>query len=197
MSPVISHFSDLDLSKSYTYADYLRWQFSEMVELIRGKVVKMSPAPGSFHQTVSSNIHILLGKRLKKTPCRLFAAPSDVRLIRKGKNDEQIVTVVQPDLFMVCDASKIDEKGCLGSPDLVIEILSPGSLHQDLKVKYEVYEEAGIGEYWVVFPSERVIEIFLLENGKYRLSGHFTSEDNIPVHSVPGFTVPCIEVFEW
>ena len=197
MSPVISHFSDLDLSKSYTYADYLRWQFSEMVELIKGKVVKMSPALGSFHQTISSNLHGILWTKLRKSPCRLFAAPSDVRLIRMGKNDEQIVTVVQPDLFMVCDASKIDEKGCLGSPDLVIEILSPGSLHQDLKVKYEVYEEAGIGEYWVVFPSERVIEIFLLENGKYHLTGHFTSEDNIPVHSIPGFTVPCIEVFEW
>ena len=81
MSPVISHFSDLDLSKSYTYADYLRWQFSEMVELIKGKVVKMSPAPGSYHQTVSVNLSIILGNRLKKSSCRLFAAPSDVRLI--------------------------------------------------------------------------------------------------------------------
>ena len=197
MGAIITRFSDLDLSKSYTYADYLSWQFSEMVELIKGKVVRMSPAPGSFHQTVSLNLSIILGNRLKKSPWRLFAAPSDVRLIRKGKDDEQIITVVQPDLFMVCDPSKIDEKGCLGSPDLVIEILSHSSVNQDLKVKYEIYQEAGIGEYWVVFPGDRVVEIFLLEKGKYQLAGHYTTESEIPVHSVPGFSIPGSEVFEW
>lgn len=192
----ITRFEELDLSKSYTYADYLAWQFSEMVELIKGKVVKMSPVPGSQHQMVSSNLHGIIWNQIKKSPCKLFAAPSDVRLIRKGFNDEQITTVVQPDLFMVCDASKIDEKGCLGSPDFIIEILSPKSGNQDLKVKYALYEEAGVGEYWVVFPSERVIEIFLLENGKYRLAGHFTQEGDIPVHSISGFSIKGLEVFE-
>ena len=194
---VITDFSQLDLSKSYTYADYLTWQFSEMVELIRGKVVKMSPAPSSYHQTVSSNLHGLFWNKLRKSPCRLFAAPSDVRLIRKGKDNEQITTVVQPDLFVVCDSGKIDEKGCLGSPDLVIEILSPNSVQQDLNVKFSLYEEAGIGEYWVVFPGERVVEIFLLEEGKYRLSGHFTENQDIPVNTIPGFSIPGKEVFEW
>jgi len=193
----ITDFSQLDLSKSYTYADYLTWQFTEMVELIRGKVVKMSPAPGSNHQTVSSNLHGLLWNKLKKSPCRLFAAPSDVRLFRMGRDNQQISTVVQPDLFVVCDATKIDEKGCLGSPDLVIEILSPNSVHQDLKVKYSLYEEAGVGEYWLVFPTERVIEIFILENGKYNLSGHFTESQDIPVKTIPGFSIPGNEVFEW
>ncbi len=193
----ITRFEELDLSKSYTYADYLAWQFSEMVELIKGKVVKMSPAPGSQHQMVSSNLHGIIWNQIKKSPCKLFAAPSDVRLIRKGFNDEQITTVVQPDLFMVCDASKIDEKGCLGSPDFIIEILSPNSGNQDLKVKYALYEEAGVGEYWVVFPAERVIEIFLLENGKYHLAGHYTEDGDIPIQSVPGFSIKGLEVFEW
>ena len=193
----ITNFSQLDLTKSYSYADYLSWQFSEMVELIRGKVVKMSPATGSLHQTISSNLHGILWNRLRKSPCRLFAAPSDVRLLKKGASDETITTVVQPDLFVVCDAGKIDEKGCLGSPDLIVEILSPASSHQDLDVKFGLYEEAGVGEYWVVFPAERVIQVFLLENGRYCLSGQYTPGSDIPVHTVPGFSFPVLEVFEW
>jgi Uma2 family endonuclease len=153
----ITDFSQLNLSRSYSYAYYLSWQFSEMVELIRGKVVQMSPAPGSLHQTISSNLHGILWNRLRKSSSKLFAAPSDVRLLRQGAGDETITTVVQPDLFVVCDAAKIDEKGCLGSPDLIVEILSPSSSRQDLEVKFGLYEEAGVPEYWVFFPAERVI----------------------------------------
>jgi Uma2 family endonuclease len=193
----IADFSQLDLSRSYSYADYLSWQFPEMVELIRGKVVQMSPAPGSLHQTISANLSILFGNKLKKSSFRLFAAPSDVRLLRKGIGDETVTTVVQPDLFVVCDASKIDEKGCLGSPDLIVEILSPYSSRQDLEVKFGLYEEASVGEYWVVFPAERVIQVFLLEDGQYKLSGQYTPGSDIPVHTIPGFSFPVLEVFEW
>ena len=120
----------------------------------------------------------------------------DARLIRKAENDEQINPAVQPDLFMLCDASGIDEKSCMGSPDLVIEILFPGYLHQDLRVKYEVYEETGIGEYRVVFSSKWVNDFFCLKTESTALRVISLPKDDIPVHSIPGFSVPGIEVFE-
>ena len=123
--PVVTKFSDLDLTKQYTYADYLLWQFSERVELIRGFIVQMSPAPNRLHQTISSNLTAYLHQNFKGKSCNLYAAPFDVRLPVQSKS--KAVTVVQPDLCVVCDASKLDDAGCNGSPELVVEILSPNN----------------------------------------------------------------------
>jgi Uma2 family endonuclease len=114
-----------DINAHYTYADYLKWSLDEYVELIRGKIFRMSPAPLSQHQILVHRLDVELGYYLKKKSCQVFPAPFDVRLTTDGMlGDEQITTVVQPDLCIVCDTSKIDRRGCLGSPDLVIEILS-------------------------------------------------------------------------
>lgn len=195
--PPITNFSQLDLNKRYTYADYLTWQFDELVELIKGRVFRMSPAPQSAHQTISFNLNTSIGLALRGKTCRGFAAPFDVRLTTAGPNGaDQITTVVQPDLCVVCDPAKIDRKGCLGAPDWIIEILSPGNPSHDTKSKFDLYEESGVGEYWIVFPGEQTVSVFLLENGRYQPRGDYHMPGPISVHTLPGATIEWAEVFE-
>ena len=168
MSTVITNINQLDLVNGiYTYADYLMWKIKDRLELLKGKIFQMG-APSLTHQTVSMNFSHLLSNYFYKTPCKLFAAPFDVRLAKKGEKDNEIYTVVQPDLCVVCDADKLDERGCWGAPDLIIEILSPGNSKKEMLNKYELYEEAGVREYWVVRPDYKEITQFVLENNKYR-----------------------------
>ncbi|MFC0345420.1 Uma2 family endonuclease [Epilithonimonas hispanica] len=160
----ITNIDQLDLNKTYTFADYLLWRFKERVELIKGKILKMSPAPAPNHQRMAQKINQKLYPFFAEKQCELFFAPFDVRL--PNKNGE-ILTVVQPDLCVICDRKKIDDKGCLGAPDLVIEILSPGNSKKEMNLKFSLYEESGIPEYWVVDSSEKFILIYSLENGEY------------------------------
>jgi len=195
--PLITDISQLDLTKSYTYADYLTWQLDEFVELVRGKVRRMSPAPQPVHQTISFNLSVSIGLLLKGKSCRGFAAPFDVRLSKSSPNgDDTIQTVVQPDLCVVCDPTKIDKKGCLGAPDWIIEILSPGNATHDTKAKFDLYEENGVGEYWIVFPGEQNIAVYVLEDGRYQLQGEYYTSGAIPVHTLPNASVEWTEVFE-
>lgn len=120
----ITSLSQLDPNGSYTYADYLKWKFKEQIELIKGKIMEMSPAPTSLHQRISMKLTLEFAKNFDNHNCRLYAAPFDVRFPDKQGN---IKTVVQPDLCVICDVSKIDLKGCIGAPDLIVEILSPGN----------------------------------------------------------------------
>ena len=145
-------FSDLDLSKTYSYADYLQWTFEERLELIKGKIFKMTPAPNLYHQDISGVVFNEIYTYLKGKPCRTYSAPFDVRLPRKSADEtnEKIYTVVQPDICVICDLSKLDKRGCKGAPDIVVEILSPGNNQKELHNKYEVYEESGIKEYWII-----------------------------------------------
>ncbi|MCF0071854.1 Uma2 family endonuclease [Dyadobacter sp. CY261] len=166
---MITSFDQLDLTKQYTYADYLKWQFKERLELIRGYIYKMSPAPSRRHQEVVFNLSGFIWSHLKSNPCRAYAAPFDVRLpIKDKKSNQEITTVLQPDLCVVCDLSKLDDRGCLGAPDLVIEVLSPGNTSKEMNHKYNVYEECGVREYWVVYPDyEHVIVYLLDQDGKF------------------------------
>jgi Uma2 family endonuclease len=167
--PIVTKFSDLDLTKQYTYADYLLWQFSERVELIRGFINKMSPAPSKTHQVISRKLTRYIDRYFEHKPCGFFVAPFDVRLIsnKNSKNNHQITTVVQPDLCVICDLDKLDERGCLGAPDLVIEILSPGNSKNELGEKFRLYEENQVKEYWLVEPFEKTIFIYSLQNDKF------------------------------
>lgn len=161
----ITDYGRLDLSASYTYLDYLKWQFKERVELIKGKVFKMSPAPNPNHQRISGQLLIRLAPAFDKTRCSLFHAPFDVRLpVPKAGKD---TTVVQPDLCIICDESKLDARGCDGAPDLVVEILSPGNSRHEMDTKFGLYEESGVTEYWIVEPAEKAIFVYSLQNGRY------------------------------
>lgn len=188
-------FSDLDLTKTYTYADYLKWTFDERLELIKGKIFKMSPAPGSMHQRLSHRLSLKLGIYLLGKPCEIFTAPFDVRLARPSINDKQIFTVVQPDVCVICDPEKVDDKGCIGAPDLVVEILSPGNNKKELKNKYEVYEEAGVLEYWIIHPTEKTFFKYTLTDGHFQSSRMLTLGDEVTTAILPGFVLSLDDLF--
>ncbi len=188
-------FADLDLNKTYTYADYFRWKFEERVELIRGRIFKMAPAPSSHHQSLSGDIHAQIWNFLRGKECKVFSAPYDVRLPRKSEYDSDIITVVQPDICVICDLSKIDAKGCIGAPDMVVEILSPGNNAKELKNKYEVYEEAGVKEYWVVSPQDNTFMVYTLIDGKYDASRLMVAGDVVSSSVLPGFSLDLTELF--
>jgi len=192
-----SKVEEPDPSASYTYADYLQWRFEEQLELIRGKIFKMSPAPAPDHQKISLATGSIFYRKLKKTKFQAFPAPFDVRLpVKNRKKDNEITTVVQPDLCVVCDESKIDSRGCIGAPDLIVEILSPGNATKDVKLKFDVYEKAGVREYWIVYPVEETVAVFILdESGKYNGAILYAGRDVIVCQAVTGLTVPVKEIF--
>jgi Uma2 family endonuclease len=159
----------LPKSNPYDNGHYLTWQFQEKLELIKGKIFRMSPAPSTKHQRVSMEMAGILYNFFKPHHCNLFAAPFDVRLLDKKKStlDQEIYTVVQPDLCVICDENKIDERGAIGAPDLVIEILSPGNSNKEMKYKFDLYEEAGVLEYWIVNPADKTVFIYVLKENEF------------------------------
>ncbi len=190
----ITKFSDLDLSRSYSYFDYLSWSFIERVELFKGKVFKMSPAPASRHQRISADIGFLIQLHLQKHKCQMFYAPFDVRLERI-EDDKLVKTVVQPDITVICDLSKIDQKGCLGAPELIIEILSPGNSNKEMKIKFDLYQDAGVLEYWIVDPEKEIVLQYVLENNIFVTHRPITSEDILKSVALEGFKMPLNKVF--
>lgn len=187
---------ELDMNKTYTYADYFRWKLEERVELIRGRIFKMSPAPNRRHQQISGNIFYELKRFVQRGPCEVYSAPFDVRLPRKSASDKDITTVLQPDVCVVCDAGKLDEKGCVGAPDIVVEVLSPGNNAKELKNKYEVYEEAGVREYWVVSPQDETVLVYTLTGGKYTASRMMVAGDSVHSTVLNGFSLDVARLFE-
>ena len=190
----ITNINQLDpINGLYTYAEYLLWQFEERVELLKGKLFKMS-APSPAHQVVQSNLNIELGLYFRNQKCQIYPAPFDVRLPAKGETGDAIHTVVQPDLCVVCDRTKIDSRGCIGAPDLVIEIISQGNSKKELKQKFKLYEEAGVREYWVIHPSEEYVIVNVLENNHYKTLSPIVDDE---VHSVifPTLKVHTKEIF--
>ncbi|MEX2592477.1 MAG: Uma2 family endonuclease [Anditalea sp.] len=173
----------------YSYADYLSWQMEEMVEIIKGRLFRMTAAPKRIHQKISLHIATELYRFLKGNSCEVYEAPFDVRLPFNSKKDEEIFTVVQPDICVICDPNKLDEAGCLGAPDLIIEILSPGNNKKELQSKYEVYEESGVTEYWIIHPDEQTLLVYALKGGKYVPSRLFTSGDRVKSDCIEGFAL--------
>ncbi|MCH5599148.1 Uma2 family endonuclease [Niabella ginsengisoli] len=194
----MNNISKLDLNKSYSYADYLTWRFQERLELIKGKIFKMSPAPRVRHQAISMYVGNQLYNFLSGKDCKVFTAPFDVRLTKKNVKNELVKTVVQPDICVICDPDKLDELGCVGAPDIVVEILSPGNNTKELKNKYDVYEENGIQEYWIIHPEEKTFLAYTLNAaGKYIPSALKTIGDEIITPVLPGFVLNLEKVFDY
>ncbi len=163
---------------------------------MRGRIYKLS-APNTKHQEVSRNLVVSFAIFLKNKSCKVFSAPFDVRLpVKNKKKDNEVNTVVQPDICVICDVEKVDEKGCLGAPDLVIEILSPGNNKKELKNKYEVYEEAGVREYWIIHPAEQTFSKYILTDGRFQSSRMLTIGDEVTTDILPGFVLDLDELFE-
>ena len=190
----------LDISRRYTYADYLTWLDDIRRELINGFIRLMSPAPRLVHAEVSANITWHLGSvvRRNKGRCKVFAAPFDVRFPKDGEtSDEKIDTVVQPDICVICDLSKIDERGCCGAPDMIVEILSPSSTKKDITEKFALYEESGVKEYWIVYPADKSIQVFLLQgDGKYDTGTLYELAGKVPISIFNNHLIDMDDIFE-
>ena len=160
------------------YADYMTWDEGRW-ELIDGEVWDMTPAPSRSHQAVSGALFNALYEFFKGDDCKVYAAPFDVRLPESDNaEDYAVTTVVQPDISVICDPEKLDDRGCIGAPDLIIEILSPSTAAKDLKVKRALYEKHGVKEYWLVHPTDKVAMAYQLgEDGQYGKARIFDKED--------------------
>ena len=175
----------------YTFADYLTWDDSERWEIIEGTPYLMS-APDWLHQGISRELVLQFAVFLKGKPCKVFHAPYDVRLF--PKEDDSDDTVLQPDLVVICDRTKYMRTGCAGAPDLVVEILSPSTARNDRLVKLQLYQKAGVREYWIVDPETKTVSAHLLKNGEY-VTYAYGDSDAAPVHILEGLSVDLREVF--
>ncbi|MDR2167590.1 MAG: Uma2 family endonuclease [Clostridiales bacterium] len=182
------------LEEYYTYEDYAKWETDKRFELIDGVPYAMA-APNTRHQRVSRRLTLRIGNHLEQKKghsCELFVAPYDVRLNPNTRDD----TVFQPDLIVICDPKKIDEKFAKGAPDWVIEILSPSNTHHDRVRKLIKYREARVREIWFVDPETKLIEIYRLEDdGEYSVHYHL-GDQSIEVGILPGFAIDTKDIFE-
>ncbi|GHT76033.1 hypothetical protein FACS189413_09040 [Bacteroidia bacterium] len=183
----------------YTYADYLSWMDNTRRELYNGVAHNLFSAPTRLHAEISSSLHLLIGWFIKKRQgkCKIFHAPFDVRLPKNEETaDNKIFTVVQPDICVVCDPKKLDGKGCIGAPDLIVEVQSPSTGKRDLNDKYHLYAEAGVREYWVVFPKEGITVFLLQETGKYDEGSVYELGEKVQSSIFKGLEIDLRKLFE-
>jgi Uma2 family endonuclease len=151
----------------YTYADYSKWPEEERWELIEGEPFNMSPAPSLTHQRVVAELLTQIRQQLRGSGCETFVAPFDVRLPKGDEAEEAVDSIVQPDIVVVCDLAQLDERGCRGAPDWIIEVLSPHTAARDQIDKRNLYEKQGVKEYWLVHPVDQVLMIYWLDKRVY------------------------------
>ncbi|HBF34134.1 TPA: Uma2 family endonuclease [Candidatus Sumerlaeota bacterium] len=183
-------------NQKYTYADYLTWPEDERWELIDGVPYNMAPAPTTKHQGIAVALVAILWNFLKGKPCRVFSAPFDVRFSEFVAQEQDLLTVVQPDIAVVCDSKKLDERGCKGAPDFIIEIISPKSGQRDLIEKTALYEKHGVREYWVIHPVDKILWTFLLDETtqKFVPAPASALEGRRAVATLPGLEIDLDEV---
>jgi len=186
----------LTKNQIYTYGDYLNWPGEERWELIEGVPFCMTPAPSTRHQRVVGEVFRQIANFLISRDCEVFMAPFDVRLPEADEADSDIRTVVQPDIVVVCDPAKLDDRGCKGPPDFVVEALSPSTASRDYIQKTALYEAHGVREYWIVSPMENTVTQYLLtEAGRYSAPFFHEGGGSMPVTILPGLTVNLDAVF--
>ena len=171
----------------FTYADYLSWDDDKRWELIDGEAFCMSPGPNRLHQKWLGELHRQIANYLEERPYEVYLAPLDVRLQDlPDASDEDTITVVQPDIMVVCDRDKLDDRGIKGAPDLVVEIISPSTAKRDITVKHQLYQRHGVKEYWLLYPNDRTLLVYKLsEEGRYAQPKVFGEGDVVPV-PLPG-----------
>lgn len=180
----------------YTYADYLEWDDGERWELIHGVAYNMSPAPSRKHQEISQALSRKIGNYLDGKPCKVYVAPFEVRLPLGDHDDNRTDNVVQPDIVVVCDKAKLDDRGCIGAPDFIIEILSPSTAKMDMVVKLNLYEKAGVKEYWLVHPTDHTVTVFKLgEDGKYGRYEVYEQSEQLSVDIFSDLVLDLREIF--
>ena len=179
----------------YTLADALAWDEPDHIELIDGYPVMMAP-PTRAHQEAVTALVGQLYDYLKGKKCKVYAAPFAVRLFEEaGNRPEDVDTLVEPDISVVCDPSKLDDIGCKGAPDLVMEILSPSTTRHDRFTKFNLYQRAGVREYWIVDPAEKSVQVFVLEDGRYTAKDFGAAGDTVWVNVLDDCTIDLSQVF--
>ena len=176
--------------KLYTYDDYCKWEDAERCELIDGEIYGMAPAPMWTHQDAIGNLYGQLWQFLKGKPCKVFTSPFDVRLNASTRDN----TVLQPDIVVICDRSKLKGTGCVGAPDMVIEILSTSTKKYDREDKFDQYLQAKVREYWIVDPDSNTVTVNILDDKRY-CSTDYCETDKAPVHVLEGCIIDLADVF--
>ncbi|MDM8537114.1 Uma2 family endonuclease [Desulfobacterales bacterium HSG17] len=179
----------------FTYADYRNWPEHERWEIINGTPYNMSPAPSVRHQIISGELFAQIHNLLSSKNCRVLAAPLDVRFPYGMKEDDKIIDVVQPDILIVCDPEKLDEKGCSGPPDFIAEIISPSTVSKDYITKQKLYEKNGVKEYWIIHPADNIIHVNILKKGTYRISIH-EGKGKLKMYALPDLKIDLDKVFD-
>jgi Uma2 family endonuclease len=174
----ITRLDQLDPTHQYSYADYLSWQIAERLELIRGYIWQMA-APSRRHQAILGSLYVTTWTHMRGKSCQVYQAPFDVRLpLKHPVTDDDILTVVQPDLCVVCDPAKLDDAGSIGAPDWVVEVLSKGNTKKEMREKFRVYQEAGVREYWIVQPEYNNVLVYVLDDqGQFAARPTLTDDD--------------------
>ena len=179
----------------YTFADVLTGEENERIEIIEGEAVMMAP-PSVGHQRISREIFRQLANYLEGKKCEVFEAPFGVRLFEQDGNlPEDVDTLVEPDISVICDKGKLDQYGCKGAPDMVVEILSPSTRRHDRLVKLGLYQRAGVREYWIVSPEEKTVQVLLLEDGKLLPHEDYGRDDVAKVNTLDGCLIGLNKVF--
>lgn len=184
------------IEERFTYKDYLTWPGEERWELIDGVAYDMSPAPSRRHQEILGNLFVEFHNYLKDKSCKVYLAPFDVRLPENDEQDDEIETVVQPDIVVVCEGNKLDDAGGRGAPDIVIEILSPYTSKKDLVTKYRLYERHKVKQYWIVNPETEGVTIYKLKNDKYKNPQEYKKEDKVKVDMFEDLEIDLGTVFK-
>jgi Uma2 family endonuclease len=184
--------------KNYNYGDYLTWPEEERWEIIDGVPLLMAP-PSRIHQEISGELFAQIHNYLNDKPCRVYASPFGVRFPKGNeKSDQEITTVVEPDITVVCDQSKLDDHGCKGAPDLIIEIVSPSSVKTDMLNKFYLYEKVGVKEYWIVEPNGKIVTVFILgENGTYGRQEVYSEDNEVQVNIFRDLKINLKSVFNY
>lgn len=190
-----SGFMALPQEKCYTFADIQAWDEDERIELVYGRLVMMA-TPLRIHQKVSGELFSQLHEYLKGKKCEVYHAPFAVRPFEEdGDFPEDVDTVVEPDISVICDPDKLDAFGCKGAPDLVIEILSPSTQRHDRVTKFNLYQRAGVREYWIVDPANPSVQSFILENGGYKANDFKIAGEQIKVNVLEDCILDLSQVF--
>ena len=180
----------------YTFADVLTWDEDERVEIIDGEPTMMAPAPARVHQEVSGELFRQLANYLLGKKCKVYPAPFAVRLFEQdGDSPEDVDTMVEPDISVICDQSKLDQYGCKGAPDMVVEILSPSTQRHDRFTKFSLYQRASVREYWIVDPDSKTAQSFILEDGHYSVKEFGTAGDKMKVNVLEDCVIDLSEIF--
>lgn len=179
----------------YTFADYLAWEGEGRIEIMDGQIIMMAP-PARIHQEISMGLSYQIRNFLEGKKCKVYAAPFAVRLFEEDDEiPEDVQTVFEPDITVICDRSKLDDHGCKGAPDMIAEILSPSTIKHDLFFKMVRYQKAGVKEYWIVDPANRTVQVFLNDGTAFRPHEVYTAADIAKVNVLQGCFIELSKVF--